>query len=114
MQWIVYKLVAGGVALAVMGGWYYQHGKTEYVRGVADATQAATQRETENQLRQTEQMRIISKAYQDKQQALEQLNAEQDKRIKELIRRPVYAGDCFDADGLREIEQARNPTANRR
>lgn len=97
------RLVAtllAGVALGAWGGWQVQGWRQGNLRAQAIEAKA---RET---LRQIENRDRASTTYQTEQASADKTHTQIRERVRIINAAPAAAGQCLDADGLRELGAA--------
>ena len=92
--------LAAGVAFGGWAGWQVQGWRADHNRA-KQIEQAA--RDT---LRQIERRDTASTAYQTKENDAQAVHTQIRERVRVINTRPAAAGQCLDADGLRELGAA--------
>ena len=96
-------------ALAVIGllfGAWQADRRTQYRRGQADKAAEISLALAKAAQKQAEQARQVSADYQAGKAEREQKERIRYVEVQKIVERPVYQSDCFDADGLRQLNAA--------
>ncbi len=98
-------LAAALVMLALVMAWQLDRAR-QYRAGHAAATAEISLAMAEQAAKDAEQARPASVNYQSAKAAAEQKERVRYAEVQKIIKQPVYAGDCVDADGLQLINAA--------
>lgn len=98
-------LIAGLIVLALVAG-VKRYGSQQYKSGYLKATAEIEARLAAQSKKQAEVAQQASQNYQEVKTELEQKERIRYVEVQKIIDKPVYIRDCFDADGLQQLNQA--------
>lgn len=82
------------------------YGKHRYTQGYEAARTAFAKTLEQASRAQQTQAHKAARQHEQQREGLSQQQRKQDGRIEQIIERPVYRRECFDNDGLRELNAA--------
>ena len=97
--------LATALLLALIAAWQADR-RTQYRRGQADKAAEISLALAKAAQKQAEQARQVSADYQAGKAEREQKERIRYVEVQKIVERPVYHSDCFDADGLRQLNAA--------
>ena len=97
--------LAAALLLALIGAWQADRAR-QYTRGQTDKAAEISLALAEAAKKQAEQARQASADYQAEKAERETKERIRYVQVQKIVERPVYHRDCFDADGLRQLNDA--------
>ena len=107
MRWLLkyWKPALAALLLALIAAWQADR-RTQYRRGQTDKAAEISLALAKAAAADAERARQASADYQAGKAGREQKERIRYVEVQKIVERPVYHSDCFDADGLRQLNAA--------